>query len=118
MSKEYNLRFHEALKRAVEDGVEIETVIHQYRYKIIDGSLIHINCKDKEAKHPTEDINWFLKMHTDWRVIEKPRRVEFECEWKKSEFSDQTTVKDENTFLSEASKFVGKRTRVTIEEIL
>lgn len=115
MSKEYNLKFHEALKRAVEDGVEIEeldTCGDAYAYYYKDGVFYH-----NDGSGPSvSKLN--IMMLSKWRVIEKPKRVEFECEWKKSEFSSQTTVKDENGFLDEASKFIGKRTRVIIEEIL
>lgn len=101
MSTEYNLKFHEALKRAVEDGAQInarERGITFYGGE--DPKIYGYNLSDL--------------MPLSWRVIEKPKRVEFECRWADHHLSGVYPYgMDENIGM-----FVGKRTRVTIEEIL
>lgn len=109
----YNLKFHEALKIAVEDGCDIETVIHNYRFTVIDGKLMRKNPEDNSETHPTEDINWFINIHSKWRVIEKPKRIEFECRWD----NHINTGPRPYAYSENLNQFIGKRTLVIIEEI-
>lgn len=110
--------FHIALKAAIEDGATIENKDHGYKFKFIDNRLKQIH-KFSEVEYD-QGINWFVYYH-EWRIIPKPKRVEFECNIKEGKFSDNSgrfpIIDYSRSVENELMHFIGKRTRVTIEEI-
>lgn len=105
MSK-YNLKFHEALKRAVEDGVKIESdtgeIYSVNEYALCSKNLIGISYPSIRSL-----------MEHEWRAIEKPKRVEFECRWGERHLAGPFPY----AHSEDLHQFIGKRTRVIIEEI-
>lgn len=107
--------FHIALKAAVEDGATIECENGRFRYKneALEAWIIDGWTKNEYSMY------WHTSQR--WRIIPKPKKVEFECNIKEGKFSDNSgrfpIIDYSRSVENELMHFIGKRTKVTIEEI-
>ena len=114
----YLLKFCDAMARAINDGVQIEQEAknglstYPIHYVPITGDFYY---EDNSGPVKT-NLNDLLGR--PWRVVEKPKRVEFECECEWLQHSRDDLVHFPCTYSENTAPFIGKRTKVTIEEVI